>query len=126
MREVKVKKQDLLGKVKVNREKHISEYEEAVVGYKAAAIQEIERGMNKLKRQVSELREGEVVRLAAVSFNLQVPENHARDYDQVIEMLTMSVDEELSIRSDEFACYVMDNWEWKDDFVNVSNVYKGR
>ena len=38
----------------------------------------------------------------------------------MILMLEMSVDEELTVRSDEFACYVMDDWLWKDDW-QVSN-----
>jgi hypothetical protein len=124
MRDVKVKRQELLEKVRANRGKHITEYDEAVDGYKAAAIAEIERGMKKLRQQVQDLQGGEMIRLAAVAFNLAVPENHAKDYDQVIAMLEMSVDDELSIRSDEFACYVMDDWDWKEHFVNVSNTYK--
>ncbi len=121
MRDVKVKLSDLLAKVKANRETHIADYHEAVAGYKSAAIAEIEKGMGALKRQVEGLQSGEMICLAAVRFDLVVPENHSKDYDQVIAMLDMSVDEELTIRSDEFACYVMDDWEWKRDW-EVSNM----
>jgi hypothetical protein len=126
MRDVKVRRSELLEKVTANRQKHIEEYDEAVAGYKAAALAAIERGVTKLRQQVTDLEAGEVLRLVAVSFDLAVPENHAKDYDQVIAMLEMSVDEELSIRSDEFACYVMDDWDWKDHFTDVSNIYKTR
>lgn len=126
MREVKVKRSELLEKVRLNRKKHVAEYEEAVAGYKKAAIQEVDRALERLRARIDELQAGEVIHLQAVSFNLRVPENHAKDYDQVITMLEMSVDEELSVRSDEFACYVMDDWGWKEEFLNVSNAYKGR
>lgn len=63
------------------------------------------------------------MQLAAVMFDLQVPQNHAKDYDQVIAMLEMCVDDELSIRSDEFACYVMDDWDWKEDFLHTNKRY---
>jgi hypothetical protein len=126
MREVKVKTAELLEKVKANREKHIKEYEEAVAGYKEAATEAVEKAMAKLKKQIEDLQEGEVLHLAAVVFDLEVPQNHEKDYDQVILMLEMSVDEELSIKADEFACYVMDDWDWKADFLKMSDTYKNK
>jgi hypothetical protein len=126
MRKVKVKRDELLAKVKENRLAHIAEYKEGVAGYKMAAKAAIVKAMRRLQQQVDELEEGEVLRLTAVTFDLAVPENHKKDYDQVIAMLSMSVDEELEIMSDEFACYVMDDWGWKEEFLNVSNSYKGR
>ena len=124
MRKVKVKRDELLAKVRVNREKHVAEYDEAVAGYKQAAAKAIDRAMEKLKRQVADLEAGEVLQLAAVQFDLAVPQNHSMDYDQVIAMLEMSVDEELEIQSDEFACYVMDDWGWKEAFLLTNSRYK--
>jgi hypothetical protein len=126
MRKVKVKRDELLERVKTNRENHIAEYEEAVIGYKEKAKLEIEKAMGRLAKRVDELEEGEVLILSSVHFNLEVPRNHEKDYDQVIQMLEMSVDDELEIMTDEFACYVMDDWTWKEDFVNVSNQYKAK
>ena len=126
MRDVKVKRDELLVKVRDNRVKHVAEYEEAVSGYKQAAVEAIDRAMEQLKGRVKNLRAGEVLALDAVMFNLAVPRNHAKDYDQVIMMLEMSVDEHLTIKSDEFACYVMDDWAWKQDFLQVSNTYTNK
>ena len=116
MRDVKVKRAELLEKVKTNREKHVSEYREAVVGYKKAAKAEVTRAMQRLHHSIEELEVGDCV--------LQVPENHAKDYDQVIEMLKMCVDDEITVRADEFACYVMDDWGWKEEFLEVTGAYK--
>lgn len=126
MREVKVKRDELLAKVRENRTKHIDEYDDAVAGYKDAALAAINKGVAKLRAQVADLEAGETLQLSAVLFDLAVPQNHAKDYDQVIAMLEMCVDEELTIRSDEFACYVMDDWGWKDEFENVSKLYNKR
>lgn len=123
MREVKCKKAELLDIVKANRETHIAEYAEAVEGYKDQAKAAIEKAMTRLKARIDDLEGGEVLALHHVSFDLVVPENHARDYDQVIKMLEMSVDEQLTIRSDEFACYVMDDWGWKEDWSNTTRMY---
>ena len=126
MRDIKVNRKELLEKVRANREKHIAEYHESVTGYKAAALQAIDNGIQKLRRQVEDLQSGEVLKLAMVHFNLAVPENHAKDYDQVIAMLEMCVDDQLTVRSDEFALYVMDDWGWKADFESTKSTYTGR
>ncbi len=125
MRESRVPKEGLLKKIKENRRKHVEEYEESVQGYKEAALQAIDEATQQLKRRVGELKEGQVVRLHAVQFNLQVPENHSKDYDRAIAMLEMSIDNEITIKADEFSRYVMDDWEWKEDFRNVQATYAG-
>lgn len=126
MHEVKVKCKELLEKIKKNRFTHIIEYKQAVEGYKQAAIAKVEDKMQYLKRQINQLKEGEMIQLASVTFTLAVPQNHEQDYDQVIEMLEMSVDDTITIKANEFACYVMDDWDWKADFLNTSNIYKNR
>jgi len=125
MREVKVRRSDLLEKIKANREKHIADYKEAVAGYKQAALAAIDDGVAKLRKQVDELDQDEVMALTPVYFELAVPQSHAKDYDQVIAMLEMSVDEQLTIRSDEFAMYVMDDWQWKAAFERTKLSYSG-
>ncbi len=123
MRDVKVSKNTLLSKVITNREKHIAAYDEAIAGYKEAALLAIEDAVGKLRRSIDDLKLGEVITLAAVRFSLPVPENHEKDYDQVIAMLEMSVDDVLTIKSDEFACFVMDDWDWKEVFAATNKSY---
>lgn len=123
MREVKVKRVDLLAKIKANRIKHIEEYDKSVEGYKIEAKERVEAALKDLQDRIDKLKAGQQINLAGIVFNLQVPENHTADYDQVIEMLEMSVDEELKIQSDEFACYVMDRWDWKDRFTLTNRAY---
>ncbi len=113
MKRVKVKKQELLAKVMANREIHVKEYKEACLGYREQAIKRIDEVMDRLKRQVSALKEGEAIALAAVRFDLPVPESHKDDYDQVIAMLNMSVDDEIELDDEGFSQYVMDHWKWR-------------
>lgn len=116
MRTVKVKRDELLSKVRANREKHIQEYKDACDGYKDEALAAVKQGFTSLEKRIQQLEAGEVIALAAVSFNLNVPQSHEQSYNQVIAMLEMSVDEVLEIQSDEFACYVMDDWDWRQSF----------
>ena len=124
MREVTVRKSELLAIICQNRDTHIADYKEAVANYKAVAIKKIQEGMHALRQQVEALGAGEMISLVAVCFDLDVPENHEKDYDQAIRMLGMEVSEEVLIQSGEFAKFVMDDWAWKADFRNTTEFYK--
>ena len=49
--------------------------------------------------------------LVKVQENLEKhTEDHEKDYNQMINMLQMSVDEELELDLEDFAKFVMDDW----------------
>ena len=45
------------------------------------------------------------------SINLAEPVDHTADYDRILAMLEMSVDDTISLSAQEFNQYVLDNWE---------------
>jgi hypothetical protein len=110
---VTVKRDDLVAKLKTNRDGHRAIFEEALTGYKDKVVAELER-------HLQEVRAGKV-RVIAVS--LPEPSDHTRDYDRIISMCEMSVDEELELTQDEFASYVMDDWQWKRQFLSSNAGY---
>lgn len=118
MREIKAKREDLLAKVRDNRGKHVEAYKEAMDGYKDASLKEIDKGMACLRKQVEDLKAGEVIALASVHFHLPVPENHSKDYDQVIAMLAMSVDEHITVRSDELPTCAKDMTKAEREYLD--------
>ena len=126
MRETTVLKSDLLEKVKKNRKLHIEEYKEACDGYRLKALQKLEDVIGELKARGLRVKSGETIGLDSISFGLVVPVSHEKDYDQVIMMLEMSVDEKVRLLSDEFACYVMDDWDWKQQFTASNSFYKNK
>ena len=142
MREIKVRTIELLEKVRANKEKHVREYKEAVQGYKELAADRIQRAALKATEELGrasrhaleqvermtdkDIEEGlgnVIVLLQQVAFTLQVPESHEKDYDQVIMQLEMCVDNTIMVMSDEFACFCMDDWDWKQDFKKLSSTY---
>lgn len=125
MREVKVKRHDLLVKIKANREKHVADYKEACNGFIDAATDEIDKIQKDLKSQSGRLFAGKIFNPVALEVSTEMPVSHQGDYDQVIAMIEMSVDDEIMIRSDEFACYVLDKWAWKQSFGESVLRYKG-
>jgi hypothetical protein len=103
MQNVKVKRLALLEKLQSNRKVHRDIFLKAQEGYRKRVIQELDQ-------MLAEARAGKPIR---VVINLPQPQDHTPDYDRVIAMLEMSVEDEVQIMAQEFDMYVMDNWAWK-------------
>lgn len=115
MEGVTVKRNELLQTVKENRDEHRAVFEKAQEGYRAKAIE-------LLDQRLEEARQGGQI---DTSFSLPVPQDHTADYDRVIKMLEMSVDEQIELDEDYFAQYIMDDWSWKRQFVTTNAFYMG-
>ena len=126
MREVSVKREELLSKMRENRATHIKEYNEAVEGFWKTVLQSAQDGVVNLQAWVKKLEAGEQYVPHGVSFShLVKPQSHEKDYDQAIAMYEMCVDDVVSVRSDEFACYVLDEWDWTQSFKSTNSMYVG-
>ena len=74
-RTIKVDKDDLITKIKENKETHIKEFDEAVILYKKAAL-------HQLTQQTKRAEEGAL----DISLDLVTPVNNADNYDKILEM----------------------------------------
>jgi hypothetical protein len=110
MHSVTVKKDDLVAKVKANRKAHRDLFLKAQEGYRKVIVAELDRMLSDAKagRRISR------------SINLAEPVDHTADYDRVLAMLEMSVDDTITLNSQEFNQYVRDNWEWSR-LANITN-----
>lgn len=106
MHDVKVNKEETLKVVIENMEKHVSDFTKSLINYKKYAEDAYKEALEILKT------DGEVIR----NFELDKPVSHLGDYNRVIKMLEMSVEQEISLTSHEFEQYIMDKWNWKDSF----------
>lgn len=113
MKPVKVTRTDLLEKVQANRSAHRSEFIKAQEGYRKIVIEELDKALR-------DARENRGIRTVIA---LQPPQDHTEDYDKVIAMLQMSVDEIIEIEEDDFNCYVMDNWQWSAHAKFLNSTY---
>lgn len=113
MNKIKVNRKQLLEKVKANRTTHRKTFEEALEGYREKAIEELEASL-------ADAKAGKRIRRG---LQLVEPMDMTREYDRVITMLEMSVDDELEISQQEVMQYVMDDWSWKQQFEAVSASY---
>jgi len=113
---VTVKKTELLGELKKNRDAHRGLFEEAQKGYREAVIAELDK-------MLSEARSGKRIRRKV---ELVEPQDHTKDYDRVIRMLEMCVKDEVFVSETEFQMYVQDDWGWKHDFITQTSNYSNR
>lgn len=113
MNQVTVRKQELLAKLTENRRNHRAAFEKAQEGFRVRVIEELDQ----------HLADAKAGRNIKRHVNLPEPEDHTKDYDRIITMVEMSVDEEIELHAQDFARYVMDNWEWKDRVTSTNSMY---
>lgn len=107
MHEVTIKKDDALRIIRQNKEDHKKIYEDGMVGYKQE-LKEI------LEKKMALLEKGEY---ASPHIRISPPSIHIEEYNSVIKMLELSVDEEVTLDSRQFRELIMDKWNWQRDFL---------
>lgn len=118
MEKVKVNRLALLETVKRNREKHVTDYEESLAGWKVEQEKALANALKTFRKTHEPLYvPGER------SVLLRQPKSHEDDYDRAIRMLELCVEEDLELPMNDFDQWVMDNWQWQNDFSNIKALY---
>jgi len=110
MRNVTVSKEELLKIVHTNREKHIELYKEASAGYYNKLREELVNALHSLDDIGKVSRKG--IR------NLVKPRNHMNGYDLALQMLNVSVDDNIELDSHTFEKLYNNVWEWTREFAS--------
>jgi hypothetical protein len=125
MRQIKVNKAKLLETIKKNRDEHRGLVKEAQKRFREIAIKALDATL----KAALNGKPFELNNLVAI----RVPEDHTRDYDRSIQMLEMSVEDEIIVNEQEFQNYVQDIWGWSrnwaisnSDYVNRNSRYYGK
>lgn len=112
MKTVKVKKQELITILTKNRAEHHDIFLEAQKNYRTAAIEVIDKQLELAKNNkpfvLTEITE------------LVQPADYTKEYDRVLQMLEMSVDDIIEITAQEFQNFVQDIWNWSQNW-SISN-----
>lgn len=119
MQTVTINKGRLLTIVIENRDKHLADYAEAERGYQSEIVKV-------LSRYLEQVQSKKIPKDFNAIFEIPRPENHVKDYNTIIGMLELSVDQEISLSQQDFKLYVQDEWSWKRAFETVTSNYKGR
>lgn len=143
-RKVEVNRLELVKTLKENLRIHGNEYQEALAGYKQAFLEKAEEAfknarirLDKKFKQVKQESEGwtteDITKRHAsiqivdpVYLTLPVPRSYEKEYLAAIDMASWDVRDTLELTMAEFNCFVRDEWDWKDEFVTTSSMYKAR
>jgi len=113
MHSVKINRNELLGIVRQNKEKHIKEFNEAVEDFKKAVIKVSEEN-------IALVNEGKI-ELKSIPIK---PVSYESSYTRAIRMLELSVDTEIELELHDFDQLVQDEWQWKQTFSTMNSTYK--
>lgn len=113
MKTVRLNKSEVLETLKSNRDKHRSIFEDALGGYRA-------RCLDILDERIKMIKEGKKFNMHIL---LEEPFDATPFYDTVIKMMEMSVDKVVELQHEAFKNYVMDEWDWKGQFVTSNSDY---
>lgn len=111
--EVVVDRDELLAVLKENRAAHREVFLKAQTGFRAKAIEELDRSL-------ADARAGRSVRLIVA---LPEPQDHTEDYDREIRMLEMHQEPTVRLHSRLFDQIVMDRWGWSREFTTTNSTY---
>lgn len=136
---VTVDRNKLIETLRVNRDKHRREYEEALAGYQKKTKEKLAAMYSKamvmlddnvalITRRIDRFdpedqQDETIVVLSQVAFRMPVPRDHTRDYDVAIAMAEWEVNETIEVTQSQFQCFVLDDWEWQREFKMSNRLY---
>lgn len=113
MEEITVNKAKLIETMKANREKHHEIVVEAQEGFRQKVIERLD--------ELLELaRDGRKINL---HIGLAMPEDHTDEYDTVIGMLELDLDDTVLLDMSQYRQWVQDQWGWQRSFTTSNAVY---
>ena len=141
MNQVAINRDKLLNIIKENREKYNLLYEASMSGHYKELGKELgkkwdasHKMIDEYTTKMEELRKTGKFSLSfktnfslcSPKFNSQPPQSYHADYDKAIRMLELTEHEIFVLNTQEFDRYVMNNWEWKSNFISTtSNLITG-
>jgi len=110
---VDIPRETLVDKLRRNREKHKQDYQTALEGFRQSVIEDLEAKLEKA-------RDGKDVERNMPNIK---PESHLEEYDEAIEMYTMTVEQIIKLPQSDFRQLVRDNWSWKQSWSTSNTGY---
>ncbi len=104
-------KEQVLSRLKTNKEEHEKIYKEAVFGFKERCEKQLSKALEKCNGTED------------IYLSLRAPRNYGSAYETAIEMVEFNKREEIELSANEFAMFMQDRWDWMDDFLNSSIDY---
>lgn len=96
-RTIKVRKEDLIQKIKDNKKAHAVDFKKAVVAFREEALKQ-------LGELTEKVNDGEL----EIKLKLITPVDNSENYDKILEMFKWEIADEVDLTQEEFKEYVQD------------------
>jgi hypothetical protein len=113
MNTVKIKKTKLITKLQQNRNEHALIYEEALHNWQGEVTYALTVALDKA------MSDDDFI----TNIELDKPENHIGEYNEIIERVTWHEDTIIELSLVEFNHFVRDCWDWMPNFLNQAFHY---
>jgi len=114
MKNVRIKKDELIAVIKTNRENHANDYKDAYRKFLTIGSQLLHDRYQEFVNQNKGL---------TLNFSIAAPLNYLHQYDRILEMLAMETESTVTLDQTEFRQYVQDDWAWKDSYNSSKSGY---
>lgn len=114
MKNVNVDKIELIRILTENRAIHIKEYAEMMIEYKKEIIAECQKLQEFNMAATSDFKK----RLTSSE-----PVSNEQEYDTILSMLSMSIDSNISLSTNEYTQYVLNEWFFTNSFEMSKSAY---
>lgn len=141
-----IEKDKLITILKENKDKHDALFEVSVQGFWEQAEEKLKEKKSKFNKSLAicnkNFKKALKKSLDAVSsqnkdevqffcpnpqidnsWSLPYPANYTTEYDKAIKMLELSVYDTVTVSKQEFNSYVLNEWDWKNNFVIANSMY---
>lgn len=126
--EVTIERDKLLEQVKKNRAKHKDDFDSAMEVYNEQCLKELRKRAEKVELFIAEPEaslkaDEDFTPESFMRFHLSCPRQYLEVYDQVIESMTWTTEKEIKLSGDQFRNWVMDKWDWSEQFHSTVREY---
>jgi bifunctional ADP-heptose synthase (sugar kinase/adenylyltransferase) len=116
MNEIVVDKLRLIEIMRQNRENHAKIVQEAQAGFRARVI-------SRLDEMLAMAQQGKKI---DINVGLQMPVDMTGEYDTVIGMLELDINETVALDQYQYKNWVQDDWDWSRQALASNALYSRR
>lgn len=121
MKDVTINKADLLAKLEENKQRHEEAFHEASEAFYTKLNSDIAEAARLVKEKKINFNQ-----FRTAVLNETAPEGHCDDYERLIQMLKYEIEAHITLSSEDFMRYVLDEWHWKTQFATSYHAHTGK
>lgn len=123
---VSLEKNELLNKIRENLAAHEEAYEQAMIVWREEVTELLEAKLNEF-RETGELKD-DARRNSPASYVMIPPRpvKYVDSYNRAIRMLTDHSIDVIELEDEDYAKFVLDDWEWSGEWAANTASYSGK